>query len=148
MGNICGKQAVGAVSWNCDYHCLQKFTVFLSCELVVSDGLIMESEEFCLEISSLFYCLQILDDILLQIKIDFSPWEKVTSFAYRTVTCMTDTRTFMFMKTLLKPWRCNIQNFFIISRLRNELPVPYCSQEFKVKPVFQLNKFTGENACK
>lgn len=65
-----------------DWHCFPK-VYFLSklrmqrCELVVSSGLDMESEEFWMEILSLHPCIEILDNILIQTQNRFQSKRKL-----------------------------------------------------------------------
>lgn len=88
--------------------------------------------------------VEILDNILIQIKNRFQSMGNLDFFCLLNSN-MYDRYNKDFPENSLKTLEMQYGQFFYIIRLRNELSVLYCSQEFKDKPVFELIKFMSEN---
>lgn len=89
------------------------FKLFIHrCKLVISFGLIMENEEFWIEILPLFYCMESLNNILIQIRNRFRSMRTLDFF------CLLNSATYdRYNKDIpensLKPWRFIMALFFI-----------------------------------
>ncbi|XP_067135315.1 zinc finger MYM-type protein 1-like [Centruroides vittatus] len=93
-----------------------------------------------------YKCLfvEIMDNIIMQIKSRFQSMGKLDFFCLLNSN-MYDKYKKDFPEKSLKTLEMQYGAFFDIIRLRNELSVLYCLQEFKHKPVFELIKFMSES---